>query len=231
MNRFELLLVVCFSGTFIVSCISDEADCVIDGSPSGEIYSSMRSFDGENLAPSGSYIGNQVSPSLCDSLVFSSINFSSYEVTLDSAYIDVCNECLEVLHWSGPGCAIEPGPTNPSTTFIDHEWRIAEVAVGDTLLYPPCGVTMVGQFNSDGTASFVMGNSYLVNYELDGQNLNFIYPIESTLALYGGYTGVVEGFLSHHLLSLVPWQVELDQNRGQLVLSREVPPSRILMVQ
>ncbi len=144
---------------------------------------------------------------------------------------DVCNECLEVLRWSGPGCTIEPGPSTPLASLLNHEWRIAKVVVGDTLLYPPCGVSMVGQFNTDGTADFAIGNSYLVNYELEGQNLNFIPPFESTLVFYDGYIGVVEDFLTRHLLTVAPWQVELDQNGGQLVLTREVPSSRILMIQ
>ena len=219
-----ILAVLCFS------CVSDEPDCVIDTSASGQIFRAVRSLDELDMGATEYFLGNEMAPTLCDSLVFSAISFGSFDVTLDSAYIDSCLECLEVLRWSGPGCVLDPDPSEQPVSFHDQLWRFSEVTVGDTLLYAPCGGSMSGRFHMDGTASFVMGNGYLVHYELAGQQLNFVFPWEMTLVQFGGYTGIVEDFISRHMLTLESWQVDLDQDSRQLVLSREGPTTRIVMI-
>lgn len=229
------ILRILFLSILFLACSSDDPDCSLDPSFSGHIFEVLQ-FEQEDGIQQKEYYTFEtgfadrvMAPPLCDSLTFQSIRQLSFQARLDSAYFDHCRKCLEVLEWSGPGCPLAFDPLDEEATFLDHDWRIAQLLIEGMVLYPPCGHSLTGRFNSDGTSVFLISSRYEMSYTYEGNELRFMLPGLGIGIGQDGYLALYDAILEQQLFTLGPLQVLLEGDR--LTLSRENPPFEILLIQ
>lgn len=216
------------------ACSSDEPDCALDHSFSGQTFEALWLEQQDGMQQTEHYIfetgftDRVMAPPLCDSLTFQSIRQFSFQARLDSAYFDHCRECLEVLEWSGPGCPLAFDSSDEEASFLDLTWQIAQMEIDDMVLYPPCGHSMTARFNSDGTSVFLISRRYEMSYSFDGVKLQFMLPGLGIGIGQDGYLAFYDAILEQQLYTFGPLQVLLEDNR--LTLSRENPPFEILLI-
>lgn len=215
----------------IISCSTDEPNCMINPSMSGRVLELVGSEDQptEYFLFSEGFSERETAPPICNPQTFVAIMPVTFQARLDSAYVNSCEACLEVIEWTGPGCPLEPNSVAGPRTFQDMDWRFARLEFEDGFLDPPCDTPMDVRFNAEGTFSLNITSNQHGEYEFDGEDLQFVEISETLGIAVGGYLRLFEGQLRQHLYERVePLQVTIEND--QLILSREAPYVRIVLI-
>lgn len=215
-NRFLLLLIAVL---LCVSCEKKEVSCSDNDIPVHDTQLLIRSADINNSDSRQTYyLSDSEEVTLCDSSILSGINHSEYEIGIDSAVFRHCDECLELLEWSGPGCDRGFIQTNESHELINTVWKLSEVSMDGDTHFTPCFLEVQVVLNDDGTAGFNLRNSYLVSYALINQQITFSDPV-GTLVRVFGYNQFIEDLFRDQLFCDALFLYELSGN--QLILAGE----------
>lgn len=114
-------------------------------------------------------------------------------IRLDSVIIDNCQDCIEIIDWSGPACNFQFELNDSEHSLHNTIWKFDRYVSHEDTLLAPCIGTVEDQ----------------IIFESD--------PVR-TLAITHGYLGEMEDLFDYSLFSEVPYDLQLSNN--QLILSQ-----------
>ncbi len=212
MNRFAILLITL---SLLAACRENESDCVEIPTPvSGQLL-----FVGTDTEQTIYRLDSLGDVTICNPDVLTIDDYTYYEVQVDTAVFWPCQDCVEILEWSGPGCDFQFEWYASETPLLNTTWSFDRFINATDTMLAPCTLLYEGAFLNNDAAAFNLGNSFSVDISIMENQVFFEGVTLMTLAFVDGYPGKVENLFQQSMFNDEVFDIELTGNR--LKLSQE----------